>query len=188
MKRHAMKFILFIIVASISGCATPKGMEWYKKGASVKTTNADVHDCKVNTFLWWPFDTLYRCMHRRGYVLVGEGEVQKRTQAEEAQRRARAFPARDKERATEEKEISRQIQARKRKVEAAEKALVADFTDEQLQAFIEAEDALESQSPARIQLARNRLSEVLPPEKNTEAVALLNEKADIADDLRGLAQ
>ena len=41
------------------------------------TTNADTQDCKVNTFLWWPFDTLYRCMDRRGYVLIGKDEVKK---------------------------------------------------------------------------------------------------------------
>lgn len=74
MKKHVIKLVLFIFVASIFGCATPRGMEWYKEGNSIMTTHADIQDCKTNTFLWWPFDTLYRCMHRRGYVLIGENE------------------------------------------------------------------------------------------------------------------
>ena len=75
MNKHAIKLIAFIFIANIFGCATPRGMEWHKESASTETTNADIHDCKVNTFLWWPFDTLYRCMHRRGYKLIGENEV-----------------------------------------------------------------------------------------------------------------
>lgn len=80
MKKRVIKLVLFIFVANIFGCATPKGMVWHKEGNSIKTTNADIHDCKVSTFLWWPFDTLYRCMHRRGYVLIGEDEDKKVTE------------------------------------------------------------------------------------------------------------
>jgi hypothetical protein len=50
-------------------------MKWQKEGYSMESTNADIHDCKVNTALWWPFDDLSRCMHRRGYKLIGENEI-----------------------------------------------------------------------------------------------------------------
>nr|WP_320116172.1 hypothetical protein [uncultured Desulfuromonas sp.] len=69
-----LKMFFLFLLCFVSGCATPSGMKWQKNGNSVATTNADIHDCRVNTALWWPFDTLSRCMHRRGYKLIGENE------------------------------------------------------------------------------------------------------------------
>ncbi len=76
MKRFIFNFGICIIVSSLFGCATPGGMQWQKAGNSLETTNADIHDCKVNTALWWPFDDLSKCMHRRGYKLIGANENQ----------------------------------------------------------------------------------------------------------------
>ena len=75
MKDVFFKLVIFILTVTLYGCSTPSGMKWQKADYSTKSTNADVSDCKVNTALWWPFDTLSRCMHRRGYKLIGENEI-----------------------------------------------------------------------------------------------------------------
>jgi len=51
MKKHVIKLVLFIFVASIFGCATPRNFEWYKEGSSITTTKSDIQDCKTKTFL-----------------------------------------------------------------------------------------------------------------------------------------
>ena len=66
---------VFVLTIILCGCSTPSGMKWQKKDYSTESTNADVGECKVNTALWWPFENLSRCMHRRGYKLIGENEV-----------------------------------------------------------------------------------------------------------------
>ncbi len=75
MKNNILKFGILITVLVLSGCATPSGMKWQKSGYSMESTNADIHDCKVSTALWWPFDDLSKCMHRRGYKLTGLTET-----------------------------------------------------------------------------------------------------------------
>ena len=77
MKSIIFKFGICILVFALYGCATPAGMKWQMEGNSTETTNADIHDCKVSTALWWPFDDLSKCMHRRGYKLIGANENQK---------------------------------------------------------------------------------------------------------------
>jgi hypothetical protein len=74
MQKIKVMFGLSILILGLFGCATPGGMKWNKAGHSIDTTNADVHDCQVSTALWWPFDDLSKCMHRRGYKLIGENE------------------------------------------------------------------------------------------------------------------
>ena len=76
MKNIILKFGIWILIFTLYSCATPAGMKWQKSGHSIETTNADIHDCKVNTALWWPFDDLSKCMHRRGYKLIGANENQ----------------------------------------------------------------------------------------------------------------
>ena len=88
-----MKLVLFrsaVILSTvfIFGCVTPNSMQWHKRSASEATTKADISDCKFNTFMWWPFDTLYKCMTRRGYVLIGDDE--KARKIEEKERRISA--------------------------------------------------------------------------------------------------
>lgn len=70
MKKHVIKLLLFIFVASIFGCATPRNKVWFKEGSSKMTTKSDVEDCKHKTYLWWPFVTYHRCMHKLGYELI----------------------------------------------------------------------------------------------------------------------
>ena len=74
MKKTIFKLIFVIFLLTLYGCSTPAGMKWQKEGSSLSTTEADVHDCKVNTEMWWPFDDLDNCMHRRGYELVDEAK------------------------------------------------------------------------------------------------------------------
>lgn len=81
MKTTFIKIGLFVLAFALCGCSTPAGMKWQKQGNSVETTNADIHGCKVNTALWWPFDDLSRCMHRRGYKLIGENEGSENVQS-----------------------------------------------------------------------------------------------------------
>ena len=75
MKSVLSKLGIFILAFSLYGCATPSGMKWQKSGYSAESTSADIHDCKVSTALWWPFDDLSKCMHRRGYKLTGLNEI-----------------------------------------------------------------------------------------------------------------
>lgn len=77
MQKIKMVIGLSILSLGFFGCATPTSMKWSKSGNSIETTNIDIHECKVSTFLWWPFDSLSRCMHRRGYKLIGENEEPK---------------------------------------------------------------------------------------------------------------
>jgi len=77
MKKITFKFGIMILMFALYGCATPGGMKWQKSGNSLGTTKADISDCKVSTALWWPFDDLSKCMHRRGYKLIGENEIPK---------------------------------------------------------------------------------------------------------------
>ena len=76
MKSIILKFGICIIAFALYGCATKEGMKWQKGGNSIETTNADIRDCKISTALWWPFDDLSKCMHRRGYKLIGLNENQ----------------------------------------------------------------------------------------------------------------
>ena len=75
MKDIVLKFGILFFTFALSGCATPSGMKWQKPGHSIESTNSDIHDCKVSTALWWPFDDLSKCMHRRGYRLIGANET-----------------------------------------------------------------------------------------------------------------
>jgi len=77
MKKHVIKLVLFIFVASIFGCATPRNKVWFKEGSSNLTTKNNIADCKNKTFLWWPFVTYFSCMHKRGYELIPKYEVKK---------------------------------------------------------------------------------------------------------------
>jgi len=82
MKKHVIKLLLFIFVASIFGCATPRNKVWFKEGSSKMTTKNDIADCKQKTFLWWPFVTYFSCMHKRGYELIPKYEEAKVTEQE----------------------------------------------------------------------------------------------------------
>lgn len=75
MKSACLRLGISILAFSLYGCATPSGMKWQKTGYSAESTNADIQDCKVSTALWWPFDDLSKCMHRRGYKLIGLNEI-----------------------------------------------------------------------------------------------------------------
>lgn len=74
-----MRTISFIIITGlfvsiISGCSIPAGTKWHKEDTSVAVIDGNVSECRVNTALWWPFDTLSNCMTRRGFRLVGADE------------------------------------------------------------------------------------------------------------------
>lgn len=75
MRSVFLKLLLVVLAFALYGCATPAGMKWHKSGHSPASTNADVEYCKTSTALWWPFDDLNRCMHRRGYRLIGASEM-----------------------------------------------------------------------------------------------------------------
>ena len=74
MKKITFSLGILIFMFGLYGCATPTGKKWQKSGKSISATEADIHDCKVNTEMWWPFDDLDNCMHRRGYDLVNDDE------------------------------------------------------------------------------------------------------------------
>lgn len=74
MTKPILKLGILFLIVFLSGCSTPAGMKWHKKGNSVSRTNTDIHDCKVNTAMWWPFDDLTECMERRGYELTDENQ------------------------------------------------------------------------------------------------------------------
>lgn len=66
------------------------------------------------------------------------------------------------------------VHAKKGKEE--ERILVSDFTNEELEAFIEYQNALNSDNAARIQLSANRLKDVLPDDKYLRSIAICEEK------------
>ena len=74
MKSFLVKSTILLSVLFVFGCATPKNKQWYKEAAPQATIDANISDCKLNTFLWWPMDTLSKCMLRRGFKLITDKE------------------------------------------------------------------------------------------------------------------
>jgi len=77
MLKTILKTIALVSLLFMMGCSIPKNTQWHKDSTAEATTKSDISFCKVNTFMWWPFETLHKCMTRRGYKLVSDAEKQK---------------------------------------------------------------------------------------------------------------